>query len=382
MELNASIPALLTQHVATHSADTILRKKDRGIWKAVTWRELDAHVREIGQGLLAVGFGRDDVAAILSDTRPEAVFADLAILGAGGACLAIHPEEEAHSVAHMLRTAGCRCIFVESEEQLDKVLTVRGECPALAHIVILDMKGLRDFADPQCSSLQSFIERGTSHTGWDAAVAAVVTDQPALILFPRGDAGSTGRILSHGDMLHLVASARDRLGVRPGDERLVVLPMCDVTEHVLGLYLALESRIISNYLESPETATVNLQEVQPTILGADAEAWERLHARISRAADGATPLQRMLYRWAIEAGRSSGPMGALADLLVLRSVRRELGVNKLRVAYVGGTPVPPVIEHWAAALGISIQRIDAPQASGAKADARYQALMDDAYCGT
>jgi long-subunit acyl-CoA synthetase (AMP-forming) len=144
--------------------------------------------------------------------------------------------------------------------------------------------------------------------------------------------------------------------------------------------LSLACRVISNYLESVETATENLQEVKPTIFGADAEAWERLHARINRSADGATRLQRMLYRWAIDAGRTGGAMAPLADLLVLRAVRRELGLSKLRVAYIGGTPVPPPVEHWAVALGIHIQRIDAPSA-GTPADARYQALMEDAYCG-
>ncbi len=381
MELNASIPALLTQRVAAHGAETVLRKKDRGIWKAVSWAELDVRVREIGKGLLATGFGPGDTAAVLAETRPEFVYTDLAILGTGGASIAIHPEEEAHRVAHILRAAGCRFIFVENEEQLDKVLSIRADCPGLARIIVLDMKGLRDFRDPQCSSLQSFIAEGAAQNTWDDAIAAVTTDQPAVILFPRGEVSGMGRSLSHGDVMHLVASARDRLGVRAGDERLAVLRMSDVTERVLGLYLALESRIISNYLESAETATENLQEVQPTVFGADAEAWERLHARISRAADGATRLQRMLYRWAIDAGRLGGSVGSLADLLVLRAVRREIGLNKLRVAYIGGSPVPPLVEHWTQALGIRIQRIDTPQGAGVADDARYLALMEDAYCG-
>jgi long-chain acyl-CoA synthetase len=381
VELIGSIPSLLTRRVAAHGSEIVLRKKDRGIWKAVTWSELNTHVRAIGQGLLATGFGCGDTAAVLADTRPEFVYTDLAIQGAGGASVAIHPEEEAQRVAHILRAAGCRFIFVENEEQLDKVLGIRTDCPALGRIIVLDMKGLRDFSDPQCVSLQSFVAEGTGQTGWDAASAAVGPDQPAIILFARGETSSIGRTLTHNDVLHVVTSAVDRIGIKAGDERLAVLPMSDVTERVLGLYLALSCRVISNYLESAETATENLQEVQPTVFGADSEAWERLHARISRAADGATPLQRILYRWAINAGRMGGGLRSLADILVLRAVRRELGLNKLRVAYIGGTAVPPRVEHWATALGIRIQRIDAPSASDTPADARYQALMEDAYQG-
>jgi len=378
VELNATI---LSRLAGGSAAETILRKKDRGIWKAVNRGELDARVRDIGQGLLAAGFGAGDTAAVLGDTRPEFVYADLAVQGAGGASVAIHPEEESPRVAHILRAAGCRFIFVENEEQLDKVLNIRPDCPALSRIVIMDMKGLRDFDDAGCTSLQALIAAGAGQTGWDTAIAAVAADQPAVILFPRGEVSGLGRALTHGDVLLLVTSARERLGVRAGDERLAVLPMSDVTERVLGLYLALETGIISNYLESPETATENLQQVQPTVFGADAEAWERLHARITRSADAATRLQRFLYRWAIRAGQVGGPLGSLANLLVLHAVRRELGLNRLRVAYIGGSPVPPAVEHWSRALGIVIQRIDRPSPSGTPADARYLALMADADCG-
>jgi long-chain acyl-CoA synthetase len=382
VELNDSIPALLEQRVRAHGSETVLRKKDRGIWNSVTWHELGAYVREIGQGLLATGFGPGDVAAILSETRPEFAYIDLAILGSGGASVAIHPEEESRRVGHILHSAGCRLAFVENEEQLDKVLAVRAECPALSRIVILDMKGLREFSDPQCTSLDTFIAEGAGTNGWDRSVSAVTASQPAIVLFPRNEIGGAGRTLTHGDVMHLIANARERLGVRAGDERLAVLPMCDVTERVLGLYLALDGRVVSNYLESPETATENLQQAQPTVFGADAEAWTRLHERITRAADGATPLQRAFYRWAIKAATARGGMAALADLLVLRAVRRELGMAKLRLAYVGGAPVPPDVQQWAAALGIAIQRIDAPAVAGVPTDPRYLALMEEAYCST
>jgi long-subunit acyl-CoA synthetase (AMP-forming) len=88
----------------------------------------------------------------------------------------------------------------------------------------------------------------------------------------------------------MVKAGRDRLGVQSGDERLAVLPMSDQAERVLGLYVALDAGIVSNYLESSETGRENLQEVKPTLFGADAEAWTRLHARITAAADAATAI--------------------------------------------------------------------------------------------
>ena len=267
-------------------------------------------------------------------------------------------------------------LFVENDEQLDKALLVRERCPALQRIVIIDMKGLRDFADPMCESLRSFVARGDGGGDWDAGVAAIAADQPAVLLLPRTGASRT---LTHGDAVQLIANTRSLLPLRAGDERLALLPMCHVMERVLGLYLSLDARVISNYLENPDTAIENLQEVQPTVLATDPQIWQLLHARISAAAAGATPVQRALYRGAIAAGARGGAAGLLARVCVLHAAKRELGLSRLRCAYMGGAKLAPEIERWATSLGIAIQHIDGQATRGAALDPSYQALMEEAY---
>ncbi len=350
MEISASIPAMVSQRAASQGSAVVLRKKDRGLWKAVTWAELDSRRNAIALALRAVGFRQGDVAGVVSDTCPDLVYTDLGILTAGGTSVAVHPEAEASEVLHVLRESACRVVFVENEEQLDKALTVRDSCPALTRIVILDMKGLREFNDPGCESFEAFLARGTGAL----EPTAIRADHPAILMFPRGEGGA-GRLLTHGDVLSLIKAGRDQLGVQPGDERLAVLPMSDQAERVLGLYVALDSGIVSNYLESSETGRENLQEVKPTLFGADAEAWTRLHARITAAADAATAVHRMLYRWAIAAGSGNG----LANFLVLRAVRNELGMGRLRFAFVAGTKPTQDVMDWAGALGIKITPIEA-----------------------
>ncbi len=377
-----TIPALAVARITAHSGEIILRKKNRGIWNSVTWAELGAHMREVGMGLSAIGFRPGEVACVLAETRPEFVYVDLGILGAGGISGGIHPEEEAEALGMILRQSSCSVLFVENDEQLDKVLLVRDHCPALQRIVIFDMKGLRDFVDPMCESFQLFVARGAENDNahldaWHTGIAAITAEQPALLMLPRG--GGKGRVLTHGDALHLIANARTLLVPRVGDERLALLPMCHMIERVFGLYLALDARAVSNYLENPDTVLENLQEVQPTMLGTDLLVWQRLHARASSAAAGATHLQRALYRGALAAGQRGGPLAAFARLCVLRAVRRELGLNRLRHAYIAADPLPTEIEGWAMALGITIQQIDGQATMGTALDARYRALMEEAY---
>ena len=374
-----SIPAMLLSRVATHGTETVLRKKDRGIWTPVTWAELGARVRQVGGGLQTIGFGRGDAACVLAETRPEWVTIDLGILCAGGVSVGVSPTGSAEHLGHVLRESNASLLFVENEEQLDKALLTRDDCPRLRRIVILDMKGLRDFTDSMCESWHDFLARGAEHgDAWQAGIAAITSEQSALLLFPQNGAGA-GHMLTHGDALQLVADAAAMLGPRAGDERLAVLPMSHVMERVLGLYLALHSRIVSNYLESPTTFAENLQELQPTVLGADARTWERLHARANEASANATRLQQAAYRWAVRAGQGGGPAAMLARWLVLRAVRRELGLARLRLAYVGAAPMPQEVRRWATALGIAIQQIDGQATRHDASEASYRALKEEAY---
>lgn len=371
-----SIPELIASRAAGDPAAIILRAKDRGIWKSMSWAALNAAVSEIGAALLAANVARGDVVAILSETRPEAVFADLAVLGAGAASLALDPDDAADRVGHHLSSSGARLAFVENEEQLDKILSVRVRCPALSRIVVFDMKGLRDFTEAGCISLADFVKTGGT-ANWSAALAAIDPAQPAIVLFPAGD--GLARTLSHADIAGMLAAADSRLHLDAKSERLAVLRLSDLTERVWGLYFALQAGCISNYPEGPDTMVENLRELKPTILGADTAVWDHLAGLATARAKAATRLQRTIYRWGLHAGGIGGPAGRIADLLVLGAIRREFGLSRLRLAYVGSEPIPGPTMDWARCLGITIQHIDESILDADSASARNGALRDNAY---
>ena len=121
-----TVPALVFQRAATHAQEVILRKKQRGIWQAVTWAELATRIRQVGMALASSDLASGDVAGVLSNTRPEAAYADLGVLSVGCVSACLVPQNEADQVERMLRETRCRLLFVENEEQLDKALET---CP-------------------------------------------------------------------------------------------------------------------------------------------------------------------------------------------------------------------------------------------------------------
>ena len=79
-----TIPAIFWNAVAARGPHVWMRQKDLGIWRSWTWNETAEAVREIGHGLMALGFEARHTASILANTNIEWVLCDLAVLSASG----------------------------------------------------------------------------------------------------------------------------------------------------------------------------------------------------------------------------------------------------------------------------------------------------------
>ena len=79
--------------------------------------------------------------------------------------MAIRPADEALRVGQILRETGATLAIVEGEEQLDKLLGVRADCPALRQIVIIDIPHPRDISSARYLELRDgiFAQIGLAH---------------------------------------------------------------------------------------------------------------------------------------------------------------------------------------------------------------------------
>src|SRR3954454_16344250 len=121
-----------------HAGRTALKYKKGDEWIDISFEEFGDAVRETALGLMALGLEKGDRIAILSNTRPEWAFACFAILSAGGVSVSIYQTNSPSEVQYVASHSESKAIFVEDQEQLDKVRTCRAELPALEHIVVFE----------------------------------------------------------------------------------------------------------------------------------------------------------------------------------------------------------------------------------------------------
>ena len=372
-----TIPAMFWNAVEKRGPNVWMRQKEFGIWHSWSWDQTAEAVREISHGLMALGFAARETASILSNTTVEWVLADLAVLSAGGVSNGIYPTDAADQVQFLCEDSGTTVLFVEDDEQLDKVLEVRQHLPRLKKIVVFDMEGLHELNDPQVISLDALRELGRTHAKthageMEARVAACRPQDLAILVYTSGTTGKPkGAMHSHQGLVYTVRGYNTLIARDERDECMCFLPLCHIAERLGGEYFSLYTGAKLNFVENPETVPENVREIAPTVFTAVPRVWEKFYSGVMIALKEASQLQQAAYAWAIGIGQRVAELvmtgqpvpGSLrlrfrlARLLVLDNVRKLIGIHRARFLVTGAAPISPDLVRWYLALGVPMLEV-------------------------
>jgi long-chain acyl-CoA synthetase len=347
----------------------LLISKVAGEWRPVSARDFGFTVRALSLGLNALGIQPEDRVAILSENRPEWPMADYAILCAGAWSVPIYPTLPAPQIAPLLNDSAARAIFVSTLEQLGKILTIRAQCAALEHVILLDG---RPPGEPGFWDFHSVVDRGRptlemSPGLFEQRAARVKPDDVATIIYTSGTTGEPkGAMLTHSNFVSNVLAGCEVVPFTADAVALSFLPLSHVFERMLD-YAYLHKGASIAYAESVEKLASNFTELNPHCFGAVPRVYEKVFARIMAKVEAGSPIKRRLFAWAARVGRervpyvtSGEPMpaalarrAAIADALVFRKIRAALG-TRFRFAVSGGAPLSPELAAFFVGAGVAV----------------------------
>jgi len=372
-----TIPALFWNGVAQRGPNIWMRQKHLGLWRSWTWDQTGAAVREIAAGLMALGFAKGDCASILANTVVDWVFADLAVLSAGGVSSGIYPTDAPSQVQYLCADSNTSILFVEDDEQLDKALSVRAQLPALRKIVVFDMEGLRSLNDPGVISLDTLRVVGRDYLdknpgAVEQRAAACKPSDLAILVYTSGTTGKPkGAMHLHEGLVYTVRGYNTLVAQDERDERMCFLPLCHIAERMGGEYFALYTGAKINFVENPETIPENVREIAPTVFTAVPRVWEKFYSGVMISLKESGLVQQAAYAWGIGVGtRIANKVLAgkavsmllkiqfkLAQWLVLNNVRKLIGIHRARFLVTGAAPISPDLVRWYLALGIPMLEV-------------------------
>lgn len=345
-----------------------MRAKADGRWYELSFADLARRVQDASIGLSALGIRPGDRVAILSENRPEWAISDYACLATGCVDVPVYPTLPAHQIAYLLHDSAAVAIAVSNQAQLEKILAIRPELPALRHIVSFDAgvtaEGVLTFRKLE----EMGREAAPKYPAWRETALAIRPDDLATIIYTSGTTGEPkGVMLTHGNIASNVSAGLEILHATDADECLSFLPLSHIFERMTGHYSMLQAGVIINYAESFDTLSQDLLHWRPTIVAAVPRVYEKIYAKaLETALDGSPVIQRLFFwskrvgaKWAdLRLAKRQVPLTlrlahGVADRLVFSKIRARVG-GRLRYFISGGAPLSPEIARFFYAADLPI----------------------------
>ena len=372
-----TFPQLLLQRLKHDAERSAMREKAYGIWQTWTLGQLCEESFALSAGLADLGFVRNDTLVIIGDNRPRLYGAMIAAQALGGVPVPAYQDSVAEEIQYVVDHAEARFIIAENQEQVDKALEIREQCPRVERVIYCDPKGLRKY-DPQVvMDIQTVMARGRELLKADpdkvnSEIQKGKSSDTSIILYTSGTTGRPkGVVLSHENLLVTAHNTNEFDRITADEEVLAYLPMAWVGDNVFSFAMGLVAGFCVNCPESANTVAQDLREIGPTFYFAPPRVFESVLTSVMIRMKDAGRLKRSLFEHFMKVAKKTGVAlmdgqsvsawdrfhYGLGELLVYGPLKNTLGLSRVRVAYTAGEAIGPEIFEFYRSLGINLKQL-------------------------
>jgi long-chain acyl-CoA synthetase len=375
--LTSTFPRLLLEHAARRPTAPALRVKEFGIWQTSTWAELAALVRKLACGLAEAGVRGGDHIIVVGENRPRLYASMLACQALGAVPVPLYQDAASTEFVFPINNAEVQYAVVEDQEQVDKLLEIRAQCPQIARIWYDDPRGLRNYREAGVAPLDSLVESGAAHdrahpTLFEDAVARADPKDVAAMFFTSGTTGNPkGVVHTHFSLLDRAAAGARFDKLTETEEVLAYMPPAWIGQNIFSYAQWLACGYIVNCPESAATVTIDLKEIGPTYYFAPPRIFEGLLTSVMIRMEDAGAIKKGLFHHFMDVARRVGPARmdgkpvstldalryALGNLFIYGPLRNTLGFSRVRVAYTAGEAIGPDLFTFYRSIGINLKQL-------------------------
>jgi long-chain acyl-CoA synthetase len=373
-----TVPKLFLKQCKKYGKNKVaMREKEFGIWRPFTWQDYYENVKYLCLGMVDLGLNRRDKVAMIGDNRPEGLWAEMAALCAGGIGVWLFQECMMDEVKYIIDHSDARFFVGETQEEVDKALSIKDGCPKLETIIWDDPKGMRHYRQDFLISMKEVQQIGKELDKknpdlFEKLISEGNGDDICLLFYTSGTTAlPKGTLLSHWNMLTM---GRNLMSVDPcyeTDDFVSYLPFAWIGEQMMSISCGLQIGYTLNFPEEPETAQENIREIGPHVMFAPPRLYEGMTRRVQVKHIDSTWIKRRLYELATKVGykvanfkfeRQRVPwywklLSWLAYGTVQKKLKDHLGMSRLRHAYTGGAAMGPDHFRFFHALGVNLKQI-------------------------
>jgi long-chain acyl-CoA synthetase len=375
--METTFPGLLLSHAAKRPLAAAMREKEYGIWQALSWADLATLVEQLACGLHEAGLRQGEHMVVVGANRPRLYATMLAVQSLGAIPIPLYQDAAALECVFPINNAEVRFAFAEDQEQVDKLLEIREQCPQLQHIYFDDPRGLRKYDETGLVAVESLINAGNAFAAKNSgffkdAVGKVKSSDVAAMFFTSGTTGNPkGVVHTHNSLLDRARAGAEFDKLTETEEVLAYMPPAWIGQNIFSYAQWLVCGYVVNCPESAATTTIDLKEVGPTYYFAPPRVFEGLLTSVMIRMEDAGVLQRKMFHAFMEVAKRVGPAKMdgkpvsfidgikyrLGNWLVYGALRNNLGFSRVRVAYTAGEAIGPDLFTFYRSIGINLKQL-------------------------
>ena len=360
-----TIPHILLQNSQKHPSEIAMREKKFGVWKTKTWKEVSEEVKAIAISLESKGIKNDTTIGIIGNNTPRWVIAEIATQALKGVPLGLYADALEKEIEYLLELTSCKVVFVEDEEQADKVISLNKLKDKIKIIVYDEEKGMNKYKDKRLISYKRLLSDGSEILKKDNEKYSIlinkVKEDDVCIFCPTSGTTSKPKLamITHKNILNHAKSYLEADPKNSSDEYVSVLPLPWIMEQTYAISKWCLSRMKVNFVEEPETMFDDLREIGPTFLLLGPRTWEQIAADIRSKVMDSSYLKRNLFKFfsSLKNRTNNAIVRVLCEYFLFSSLRDQIGFSFLKSAATGGAALGPDTFKFFVNMGIPLRQL-------------------------
>ena len=365
-----SIAGIFHNRAEKYQYEPCVRYKKNGRYTAISWREMQRMVTNLGLGLISLGVKQDDIVTIFSENCWQWLVADLACLSIGSADAPIYATNSGEEAAYIINDSGSRFLFVSDQDHLNRILGVKSTLKGLKKIITFDPI---ETGDKNILSFDEVLRLGEEYKDkkvFEERLLSIDPEGLATLIYTSGTTGPPkGVMLTHSNFTaNIMQCYASHPIIGHQDVALSLLPWSHSLGRTVSVYLMLHIGAVLNLAESFGTVMENMIEVRPTLMVSVPRLFEKIHSGIFSKVEKASPTKKKLFFWAVDVAmravdykvqRKTMPWTLkaqydLAEALVYSKLRQALGMDRIRIFINGGGALALDIDRFFNGIGINL----------------------------
>lgn len=325
-------------------------KDSKGEYYNVTYKELQADIRALGTALWSMGLQNQKI-AVMGKNSYEWAITYLAVTCGLGVIVPIDKELLFSDVETILSISEAKVICVD-EKSYKKIIEHKEQLDPEIKIIRIGL----DEDDENTFSFSRLLNKGETlleNGDTDYLNSEIDPDATSSLLFTSGTTGlAKGVMLTQRNICFVITATLGVVKAYPEDRFLSVLPIHHTYECTMGFLLPLYCGASIAFCEGLLKLMKNMQEVQPTVFVSVPLMFEKIHARILKAAS-----QKRGGKFALSLGKAITNVGNAFGVSLNEKLFGEITKNfggKIRIAIVGAAAIRPDVADDYKTFGIPL----------------------------